>query len=474
VRFLPVLLALAACSDSPKYPIEKLEDPATCGDCHGQHFQEWSGSMHAYASDDPVFVAMNKRGQRETNDQLGTFCVQCHAPMAVARGETDGTDYDPTQLTPQARGITCYFCHDVENVAADHDNGLVLALDDTMRGGVADPSDNDAHHDRFDPLMAGATNQSKMCGSCHDVVTPAGVALGRTYQEWQTTVFATSSPPNGLTCSQCHMGTNVDPATDVIGAKAGLTFQHRPYSFHEHMWLGIDQAYTPFAGTAALAAQAMDIARDLDPALTIVGPTPIGKTIGEGGICVTHEGNITVRMDTRGTGHMWPSGAAQDRRAWLELVAYDASNAVVFQSGDVGPQQDPEDLGDPNLVGLWDRAVKADGTPAHFPWEVVNPEVSNLLKAPVTLDQNSPLFDHSTTALFAVGPSLASTIDHITARVRIRPVTYAVLNDLVSSGDLDPMYAATIPTLDLAGADRTWTKATVDSTTDGCDYSPYQ
>ena len=42
--------------------------------------------MHAYAADDPVFVAMNKRGQRETNGELGTFCVKCHAPMAVANG----------------------------------------------------------------------------------------------------------------------------------------------------------------------------------------------------------------------------------------------------------------------------------------------------------------------------------------------------------------------------------------------------
>ena len=29
---------------------------------------------------------MNKRGQRETNGALGTFCLKCHAPMAVALG----------------------------------------------------------------------------------------------------------------------------------------------------------------------------------------------------------------------------------------------------------------------------------------------------------------------------------------------------------------------------------------------------
>ena len=42
--------------------------------------------MHAYAAEDPVFLAMNQRGQRETNGELGDFCVQCHAPVAVHVG----------------------------------------------------------------------------------------------------------------------------------------------------------------------------------------------------------------------------------------------------------------------------------------------------------------------------------------------------------------------------------------------------
>jgi hypothetical protein len=41
--------------------------------------------MHAYAAEDPVFLAMNARGQRETQGALGAFCVNCHAPLAVQR-----------------------------------------------------------------------------------------------------------------------------------------------------------------------------------------------------------------------------------------------------------------------------------------------------------------------------------------------------------------------------------------------------
>ena len=432
--------------------------------------------MHAYASDDPVFVAMNNRGERETYGLLGTFCTQCHAPMAVALGLTDGGVFDPAQLPPTARGVTCYFCHDVASVEADHNNGLHLAMDTTMRGGVADPVESSAHHSKFDPdLMASATNGSKMCGSCHDVVTQRGVPLERTYVEWKTTIFAQLPPGSGggITCSGCHMGTNVDPATTMIVDKPGVRGKSRPDSFHEHLWVGIDQALTPFAGVDAAAAQAAAIQRDLDPALTIVGPTKIGGLVGEGGICVTHDGNITVRMDSRGPGHDWPSGAAHDRRAWLEVIAYDAAGDVVFSSGDVPDNLDPEQLGDSNLVGLWERALGEDGMPAHFIWDVANVS-SQLLAPPITLDRNSAAFDHSRTATFSVGPTVAAGIDHISARVRIRPYPHVALDDLVASGDLDATIAASLGTLEVAGAERHWTATDVDPTSDGCDRDPYQ
>ena len=463
-----VTLAVSGCHD-PTLPIEKLEDPTSCKECHPQHYAEWSASMHAYASDDPVFVAMNRRGQREAH--LGKFCVQCHAPMAVALGLTDGTNFDPSKLPPKARGITCYFCHDVAKIVDDHNNGLVLALDDNMRGGVTDPVDNKAHHSSYDPTMASSTNNSQMCGSCHDVVTPRGVALERSYQEWKTTIFATNDPAHQLplTCSGCHMKS--EPSILKIATSPSADVKSRPNSFHEHLWPGIDEAVTPFPSPELLAA---GIARDLDPALTIVGATPINGIQGGGGICVSPQGGglLTVRIDTRGTGHMWPTGAAQDRRAWLEVIAYDASDRVVFSSGVVPDDKDPDD--DPALFRIWDRAQKADGSPADQFWDVATVQ-SSLLRPPVTLVQTNPAFDHSSTATFAVGAAYGQ-FDHITARVRIRPFSRAVIAELVASGDLDPSLARPGKTLDIAGATRHWTKAAADAVapSTGCGADPYE
>jgi hypothetical protein len=340
--------------------------------------------------------------------------------MAVKLGLTDGTNFDPAQLPPIARGVTCYFCHNVKSVADTHNTGLVLAGDQTMRGGVKDPVSSPAHRSAFDKLMDSDANQSEICGSCHDVVTPRGVALERTYQEWQTTFFSQADPEHHLTCGACHMPSS----TDVIADAPGLDVKSRSHGFHEHQWPAIDQALTPFP---EVEAQAAGIQRDLDPAIAIVSPAPLGSNVQPGGICLDPPDTLSVRIDSIGTAHAWPTGAAQDRRAWLEP-----------------------------LLGLWDRAFKDDGTPAHFFWDIATLDSSQLLRPPITLDKNSPAFDHATVKTFSVGSKFADIV-RITARVRIRPLSYAMLDDLVASGDLSPDVAGRLHTLDILGASSLWT-----------------
>lgn len=462
-----IAISLAACGGDEPYSVERLQDPTTCLECHPRHYQQWSGSMHAYASDDPVFVAMNNRGQRETGGRLGDFCVRCHAPMAVALGYTDGTNFDPTQLPPQARGITCYACHNVSEVTSTHNNGLVIANDQTMRGGVKDPVDSPAHRSAYDVLMDSDVNESEVCGSCHDVVVPASlngrrdIALERTHAEWQTTIFAKEKGPAiHLTCGGCHM----QSSTGLIADASGLGVTVRTNGIHEHMWPAIDQALTPFP---ELEAQAAAIQRDLDPSIGIKGPTPLAGGAAPGGICVTPEngGQITVRVDSFGTGHSWPSGAAQDRRSWLELIAYGANNEVIFQTGVVPDGVDPEAIGDPNLFGFWDRTFKQDGSPAHFFWDVDRID-SQLLRPPVTLDKLDPAFDHSVTKVFSIF-GRTNEVERITARFLFRALPYALLDDLIASGDLDPSIRARVPTLTIGATVRMWERASRNPAT-GC------
>jgi hypothetical protein len=189
--------------------------------------------MHAYAAEDPIFVAMNARGQQETNGELGTFCAECHAPMAVREGLTsDGLDLD--ELDPKFRGVTCYFCHNTERVEGVHNNPLVLANDTTMRGPFDDTIPTPAHgalySEHFDPTRPEA---SALCGSCHDVTLPEPlnghpVRLERTYEEWQTTLFAKPYSEGGVGCNACHMPYSPKRmrGSEVEGAPARRSARH--------------------------------------------------------------------------------------------------------------------------------------------------------------------------------------------------------------------------------------------------------
>src|SRR5262245_41195339 len=101
---LAAVLCPGSGCDDKKFTVEQLQNPEVCGECHPKHYEQWSGSMHAYASEDPVFVAMNKRGQRDTNGALGDFCLTCHAPMALALDGVTGANYDPAALRPETKG----------------------------------------------------------------------------------------------------------------------------------------------------------------------------------------------------------------------------------------------------------------------------------------------------------------------------------------------------------------------------------
>jgi hypothetical protein len=432
------VLGASACKESIALSLEQLMDPAACKSCHPGQFREWSGSMHAYAADDPVFIAMNARGQRETGGALGDFCVRCHAPMAVRTGATrDGLNL--STLPPSMRGVTCYFCHQVRDLAGSHNNPLILAGDVTMRGGIRDPMPLRAHRAAYSRLHDRESRDSAaLCGSCHDVVTPAGVHLERTFLEWKGSLFATGDARQQLTCGQCHMPGRPGMAADVPGATIRLD--------HDHMMPGVDVALSPFP---EMKAQRQAVQRELDTAV-------------QARLCVRMEGAdllAELTLDNVGSGHDFPSGAAHDRRAWIELVAY-SGGAIVYQSGNVAEGQAAAELTDPKLWLMRERIYDKSGREVHMFWDAARYEAEHLPPT-LTNDRNDRRYVHAVTRTYRI-PEIR--IDRITTRMRLRPIDQDVLADLARTGDLHgPMgdsagdsVRASIPTFTLGGTVAEW------------------
>jgi hypothetical protein len=417
---LPIVLLLLACSSEPPPEVtptltrDELLDPQSCAKCHPDHHREWSGSMHAYAGDDPVFLAMNRRGQRETGGALGSFCVQCHAPVALREGlTTDGLNL--AELPAWSRGVTCFACHAVDAVEGTHNNPLRYATDGVMRGGIDAPVESIAHRSAWSPLHdRDRSESSAMCGSCHDVVTPHGAPIERTFLEWKASVF--SKVPGGATCSQCHMPQSAElrPVAAVPGAPLRR--------MHGHAMPGVDLATTPWPEREEqrrLVQQSLD--ETIQSALCVL---PLGQN-----------SRLQVVMDNAGAGHGFPSGAASDRRFWVEVTAY-REGQVIYESGRTASGEDVTQRDDPDLWLMRDCLFDPAQKKTHHFWEAAS-STSATLPALATFNPADPRF--YATHLARTYPGAGRTMeepDRVTMRLRLVPIGYDVLDDLVASGDL--------------------------------------
>lgn len=426
---------------------DQLRDPETCKGCHPIHYREWSASMHAYSAQDPVFLAMNRRGQRETHGELGDFCIKCHAPMAVVDGlSDDGLNLE--QLPDFQRGVSCYFCHNVTAIEGEHNALLRLAGDRTMRGPIRNPFPSPVHQAEYSAIFEGTTRESSaMCGACHDIVTPNGVHLERTFQEYKAGIFAKSAggdEPPFDTCVGCHMPPRPG---QVAVTPAGAPER----TLHEHLWPGIDVALTPFPHRDAMRSAVEDCQLGLSVTFFTLEVTPPDL--------------FTLQIETA-AGHHTPSGAAQDRRMWIEFLAYDANGDLLAEvsSGDIAddeieekPADDPEH--DPQLALFRDRIFDAEGKPVHMFWEAEKSaayphgyESSALPVATTTYLEGK----HAIVKQYrASGPDGLPA--RVTARLRMRPIGLDVLHDLVESEDLRPEIVAEMPTFTFA-AQLEWTR----------------
>ncbi len=409
-------------------------NPETCRGCHPNHYREWKSSMHAYAAEDPIFLAMNARGQREA--KLGKFCINCHAPMAVREGATtDGLNM--AQVPQQLHGVTCYFCHNVTAVHGDNNNPLELADDTTMRGGIKDPKRSSAHGVGYSKLHdSGELDSSQLCGSCHDIVTPSHVNLERTFAEWRNSLYSHAGAA-AVSCGNCHM----ESRDGLAAYDAEVSVPTR--KVHLHLFAGIDTARTTFPDQDVQRAA---VACQLRASVLLA-------------LCPAPDGTFQVSIETL-AGHAFPSGAAQDRRLWLDFVAYDASDKVLYQSGVVPASEVVgKPLGtagyDPNLKVFHDTLYDLRGNETLMFWEAASSAAHPDGYASVLLPQakTKVLSEHTVQLPTFSVPQLPA---RVRVQMHVQPVAREVLDSLVQSGDLDASIVGKLETLTPTGTIVEW------------------
>jgi Cytochrome c554 and c-prime len=445
VRSILLLLATGCGDDerehepAPPMTHAELLDPENCKDCHPRHYEEWSASMHAYATRDPVFVAMNKRMQKEAPEHK-EFCVQCHAPMALREGAI--SDFaDLSDVPRHLQGVTCYFCHNAVGVHMPYNNANIeLANDTTMRGALGNPVADAAPHGVLQTKSkwhdSSRLESAQLCGTCHDIRTPLNADIERTFEEWTNSVSATPDPGSFNSCQVCHMKRKGHKDT---AAYLGGRVPNR--DVHSHLFPAVDSALTPDAPNQdALRAQ---IEKSELPACTL------STLMVEPGSSLAQEPFEFIVSIEQLAGHGFPSGASADRRVWIEATLYDDAGAVVYETRKVAdgeletlPMDDPKY--DPQFNPFHDRLLDANGDETHMFWEAADFKPNAL---PFSIDRDVP---HTATRTFRTKQGLAKPPERIEIWLRLRPVGVDVLQDLVKSGHLDPAIVERMPTLTVA------------------------
>jgi nitrate/TMAO reductase-like tetraheme cytochrome c subunit len=189
---------------------------------------------------------------------LGTFCVRCHAPVALQLDlprEISVVDYQHVLR----EGVTCVVCHRVREAynrsngerriepgsifdpvyGSSYGEGLYKALAEKDKYKIkVDPNDKGPGQQihlnaiKFDQLA-----DSSFCASCHQVSVHPGIALEVVWAQYR----ASPACKQGVRCQDCHMGLVPGKAlgfeTDYIAEISGKPV-NSPVKHSSHMFWG--------------------------------------------------------------------------------------------------------------------------------------------------------------------------------------------------------------------------------------------
>ncbi|RMG45352.1 MAG: hypothetical protein D6723_18490 [Acidobacteria bacterium] len=162
-----------------------------CGACHKDIYRAWRQSLHAAATEDPIFRKSYEDALELTHGQAKRLCLTCHAPTVVVTG-----DYDLTQPVTR-EGINCDFCHSLKGTDfSQPQSPFVLDVGATKYGPVPDAAST-GHQVAYSPFHTTALH----CAGCHQYRNAHGVELLSTYAEWEQYTERGGTK----TCQQCHM-----------------------------------------------------------------------------------------------------------------------------------------------------------------------------------------------------------------------------------------------------------------------------
>jgi len=281
-------------------PVTQTKDfwgTSTCRGCHDQIVEQHLASEHERSFTNPAFQAQYQKDllpKAATDPYLhaeACECIACHEPVTYATNGPRALSLQ--EIDPKMNGVTCDICHSMTGYrGAKPQNGNYLVEPSDRKLGPFQ-GEGDWHH-----IYSELQTKSDICAVCHEAVNRHGLRIKATFTEWQESTFA----QQGVQCQDCHM--NVD---------------------------GFLTAGKPRFSSGKAAAMSLGSAPQRERLYTHQFPGAHSKTQIEGAITLAieamppndsqnHTLALDVTVDNSRTGHSMPSGSADLRLLWMEVL----------------------------------------------------------------------------------------------------------------------------------------------------------
>lgn len=307
----------------------------------------WRSTMMANAAKDPFWrakVSHETLVNPEHKEALENTCIRCHAPAGHENAHHNGQatysiaemEKDPIALD----GVNCTVCHQITAESmGNYSSNFLIGKNKTIWG----PYSNDllqmpmVNHTGFTPEYGAHIKDSRLCGSCHTLLTKSvdleGKPTGTTFveqaifHEWQNSTYAAI----GVSCQKCHIP-EIKEGVIISSMPPWLDIQRLPFGKHELVGANIFMLNILKNNIESLGVTATPAQFDQTIARTyqMLQQKSIEATLKQ--VDRTQDSLFIEFAIKNKAGHKFPGGYPS-RKVFIELMVINENNDTIFHSG---------------------------------------------------------------------------------------------------------------------------------------------